>query len=120
MVFARLIHLRAGGLLIMPDVFFNARSEQLAGLTLRYAVPAVYHYREFAAAGGLMSYGSNETDYYRLVGIYVGRILKGEKPGDLPVQQSTKVDLIINLKTAKALGLTIPLPLIGRADEVIE
>jgi putative ABC transport system substrate-binding protein len=120
MVFARLLQLRAGGLVIMPDVFFNARSEQLAALSLRYAVPAVYHYREFAAAGGLMSYGSNETDYYRLVGIYVGRILKGEKPGDLPVQRSTKIDLIINLKTAKALGVTVPLPLLGRADEVIE
>jgi putative tryptophan/tyrosine transport system substrate-binding protein len=119
-VFARLLQVRAGGLVIMPDVFFNARSDQLAALTLRYAVPAVYHYREFVAAGGLMSYGSNETDYYRLVGVYVGRILKGEKPGDLPVQRSTKVDLIINLKTAKAVGATVPLPLLGRVDEVIE
>ncbi len=119
-VFATLVQLRAGGLVIMPDVFFNARSDQLAALTVRHAVPTIYHYREFAAAGGLMSYGSNETDYYRLVGIYAGRILKGGKPADLPVQQSTKVELIINLRAAKALGLTVPLPLLGRADEVIE
>jgi ABC-type uncharacterized transport system substrate-binding protein len=119
-IFATLVQLRAGGLVIMPDVFFNARSEQLAALTVRHAVPSIYHYREFAAAGGLMSYGSSETEYYHLVGIYVGKILKGEKPGDLPVQQSTKVELILNLKTAKALGLPVPLPLLGRADEVIE
>jgi putative ABC transport system substrate-binding protein len=104
----------------MPDVFFNARSEKLAALTVRYAVPSVFLYREFAAAGGLMSYGGSETEYYRLVGTYAGRVLKGDKPADLPVQQSTKVELIINLRTAKALGLTIPLPLLGRADEVIE
>ena len=119
-VFANLGQLRAGGLVIMPDVFFNSLSKQLAALTVRHRMPAVFHYAEFTAAGGLLSYGSSETEYYRLVGIYVGKILKGEKPGDLPVQQSTKVELIINLKTAKALGLTVPLPLLGRADEVVE
>ena len=119
-VFATLIQLRASALIIGPSTYFVARSEQLAALAVRHAVPTIFHYRPFAAAGGLMSNGSRETDYYRLVGIYAGRILKGEKLADLPVQQATKVELIINLKTARALGLTIPLPLIGRADEVIE
>jgi putative ABC transport system substrate-binding protein len=119
-VFASLAELRTGGLIIGPDVFFNERSEQLGALTLRHAMPAVFQYHRFAAAGGLMSYGSSEADYYRLVGMYVGRVLKGEKPADLPVQQATKVELIINLKTARALGLTVPLALLGRADEVIE
>jgi putative ABC transport system substrate-binding protein len=120
MVFASLLQLRARALLIGADAFFNTRSEQLAALTVRHAVPAIFQTRDFAAAGGLMSYTTNLADVYRQAGIYVGRILKGEKPTDLAVQQSTKVELIINLKTAKALGLTIPLPLLGRADEVIE
>ena len=119
-VFATLVQLRAAGLVIMPDTLFLAHSEQLGALTVSHAVPTVYAYRPFAAAGGLMSYGSDETEYYRLVGIYVGRILKDEKPADLPVQQSTKVELIINLKTAKALGLTVPPSMLDLADEVIE
>ena len=106
--------------MINADAFFNSRSEQLAELALRHRVPAFYQYRQFAAAGGLASYGSRLDDAYRQVGIYTGRILKGEKPADLPVQQATKVELFINLKTAKALGITVPLPLSGRADEVIE
>jgi putative tryptophan/tyrosine transport system substrate-binding protein len=118
--FETLVKMRAGGLVIMPDQLFLARTEQLAALTVRHAVPSVHLFRKFAAAGGLMSYGSDEAEYYRLVGIYVGRILKGEKPSGLPVQQVTKVELIINLKTARALGLSIPLPLAGRADELIE
>jgi putative ABC transport system substrate-binding protein len=119
-VFAALVQLRADALVIMPDNFFNARSEQLAALTLRHAVPAIFEYRPFVAAGGLISYGSNEMEYYRLLGAYTGRVLKGEKPTDLPVVQSTKVELIINLKTAKTLGINVPNTLIGRADEVIE
>jgi putative tryptophan/tyrosine transport system substrate-binding protein len=118
--FETLVELRAGGLVIMPDQLFLARSGQLAALTVHHALPAVHLFREFAAAGGLMSYGSDETEYYRRVGTYIGRILKGEKPSELPVQQATKVELIINLKTARALGLNVPLPLVGRADEVIE
>jgi putative tryptophan/tyrosine transport system substrate-binding protein len=119
-VFARLIQLRAGGLVIAPDAFFISRSEQLATLALRHAVPAIFQYREFAAAGGLISYGGSRTDAYRQVGVYTGRVLKGAKPSELPVQQVTKVELFLNLKTAKALGITVPLPLSGRADEVIE
>ena len=119
-VFEKLIQIHAGALVIGPDNLFTAHSEQLAMLTVRHALPAVYEFRKFAAAGGLMSYGSSETEYYRLVGTYAGRVLKGDKPANLPVQQSTKVELVLNLKTAKALGVTVPLPVSGRADEVIE
>jgi putative ABC transport system substrate-binding protein len=118
--FAALMRLRAGALVIGSDPFFTARSEQLAALTVRHSVPAVYEFREFAVAGGLIGFGSRLADAYRLAGVYTGRVLKGEKPADLPVQQSTKVELILNLKTAKALGITVPLLLLGRADEVIE
>ncbi len=118
--FAKLSQLGAGGLVISGGPFFASRSEQLAALAVSHAVPTIYQYREFAAAGGLMSYGSDITESYHLAGIYTGRILKGEKPADLPVQRATKVELYINLKTAKALGINVPLPLSGRADEVFE
>jgi len=119
-VFAKLIQLRAGGLVIGGGPFLISRNEQLAALAARHAVPTIFQYREFAVAGGLLSYGSDITDSYRLAGVYTGRILKGDKPADLPVQQATKVEMIINLKTAKALGINVPNTLIGRADEVIE
>jgi putative ABC transport system substrate-binding protein len=119
-VFAALVQLRAGALVISPDNFFNTRVEQLAALSLRHAVSTIYQYRPFVAAGGLISYGSDETEYYRLVGIYAGKILNGEKPADLPVVRSTKVELLINLKTAEALGITVPQSVQSRADEVIE
>ena len=119
-VFASLAQLQAAALVIGADQFFNNRIEQLASLALRQSVPVVYQTRQFAASGGLMSYGSDLADGYRLAGIYTGRILKGEKPAELPVQRSTKVELIINLKTAKVLGLDVPPTLLARADEVIE
>jgi len=118
--FATLQQRRAGALIIGPSTLFNARIEQLAALSLRHAVPTIYQYRSFAAAGGLVSYGTDETEYYRLVGIYAGKILNGDKPADLPVQQTMKVELIVNLKTAKALGITVPQSVQSRADEVIE
>jgi putative tryptophan/tyrosine transport system substrate-binding protein len=111
---------RAGGLTIGPDPYFLGHSQQLAALALRHAVPTLSPYREFPLGGGLISYGTSLADQYRLVGVYIGRILKGEKPADLPVQQATKVELLINLKTAKALGLDVPATLLARADEVIE
>ena len=119
-VFASLTRLRAGGLIIGGDAFFTSRIGQLATLAIRHAVPAVYKGREFAAAGGLLAYGSDLAASYRLAGIYTGRILKGEKPANMPVQQPTKVQLYLNLRTAKALGLTIPQSIMLRADEVIE
>jgi putative ABC transport system substrate-binding protein len=119
-IFASLAQLRAAGIVIGGDPFFNSRSERLGALSIRHVVPAIYQLRSFVAAGGLVSYGANIADSYRTVGVYVGKILKGEKPGELPVQQPTQVELIINLTTAKALGLTIPSSLLARADELIE
>jgi putative tryptophan/tyrosine transport system substrate-binding protein len=118
--FATLARQRAQALLVGPFSYFNTRTEQIAGLTLRYRIPAVFQNREFAAAGGLMSYGGSGIDMYRQAGVYAGQILKGAKPSQLPVQQVTKVELIINLRTAKALGLAVPATLLARADEVIE
>ncbi len=106
--------------MISADTFFSGKSVELAALASRHAVPTISPYRDFVTAGGLMSYGGSVTELYRLAGVYTGRILKGEQPADLPVQQVTKVQLAINLKTAKALGLTVPTSLIGRADEIIE
>jgi putative ABC transport system substrate-binding protein len=119
-VFASLRELGARALVIGTDPLFNAGSERLAALSIRYVMPSVYQYRAFAAAGGLMSYGGSSTEPFRQAGIYTGRILKGEKPGELAIQQSTKVELIVNLATAKTLGVRLPTALIGRADEVIE
>jgi putative ABC transport system substrate-binding protein len=118
-VFAGLAQSRVGGLVVDPNPLLTARNEELAALALRYALPSISA-REFAQAGGLMGYGGDVPEAYRLAGFYAGRILKGERPADLPVQQSTKVQLVLNLKTAKALGITVPITLLGRADEVIE
>jgi putative tryptophan/tyrosine transport system substrate-binding protein len=118
--FASVAELRADALVIGTDTFFNSQSKKLGTLALRHAVPAIYQYREFVAAGGLMSYAGSITDAYRMAGVYTGRILKGEKPSDLPVQRSAKAELFINLKSAGALGLTVPAYLLARADEVIE
>jgi ABC-type uncharacterized transport system substrate-binding protein len=119
-VFERLSKLRAATLVIGADAFLSSQSGHLTALSIRHAVPAISPYPAFARAGGLMSYGGSNTDSSRLAGVYAGRILKGQNPADLPVQQFTKVELFLNLKSAKALGMTVPLPLFGRADEVIE
>jgi ABC-type uncharacterized transport system substrate-binding protein len=118
--FAGFSRLQAGVLIVGSDVYFIERSQRLAALALQYAVPTIFSYREYAAAGGLMSYSGSAIFSYRTAGVLTARILKGEKPADLPVQQATKIELIVNLKTAKAIGITIPLSLLGRADEVIE
>ncbi len=119
-VFTNLIQMRTDALVIGTDGFFLSRARRLGALALHHRVPAVFQYPEFASAGGLMSYGGSDAEMYRLVGVYTGKILNGEKPADLPVQQSAKVELIINMKAAKAFSLTVPPALLGRADEVIE
>lgn len=119
-VFAQLTQLRAAGLVIANETFYAMRSEQLAALAQRHAMPSVHQSREFALAGGLLSYGGDTMESHRQAGVHTGRILKGEKPADLPVEQVTKVHMVVNLKAAKALGLNVPLTLLGRADEVID
>ena len=118
--FEKLIQIQASGLVVGSGPFFVSQAEKLAALASRYAVPIIYEFRRFAAAGGLMSYGSEISEAYRLAGVYTGRVLKGDKPAELPVQQATRVELIINLNTAKALGIAIPNTIIGAAEEVIE
>ena len=118
--FATLAQRGAGALVVGNDGLFMDETGRIAALSMRHAVPTIFQTTEFASAGGLASYGASSTDAFRQFGVYTGRILKGEKPGDLPVVQSTKIELILNLKTARALGLVVPLPLLGRADEVIE
>jgi putative ABC transport system substrate-binding protein len=118
--FSTFQQLHVGAVLVGQSTFFRVRTEQLAALAARHALPAIYSYREFALSGGLVSYGSSFGYMYHLIGLYTGRILKGDKPADLPVQQVTKIELVINLKTAKALNLTIPETLLATADEVIQ
>jgi putative ABC transport system substrate-binding protein len=120
MAFGAMLDQHVNGLLIGPDSFIFSRNAQIAALALRHGLAGIYQWREFAAAGGLISYGPSQTEPYRQAGIYAGRILKGQKPADLPVVQSTKIEMVINLRTAKALGLTVPPGLLASADEVIE
>jgi putative tryptophan/tyrosine transport system substrate-binding protein len=118
--FAAIVQQGAGALLVMADPYFNNRREQIVMLAARHAIPAIYEWRDFVAVGGLMSYGSSITDAFRNLGVYAGKVLRGAKPADMPIEQAVKIELVLNLKTAKTLGLTFPLTLLGRADEVIE